>query len=232
MQKIYVVEDDLVIAQAIQRELSSWGYQVECCRDFENVLAGFTAFGPQLVLLDISLPFFNGYHWCQKIREQSTVPILFISSASDKMDVVMAMNMGGDDFISKPFDLDVLVAKINAIMRRAYAFEEPMRQIVQGEAALNLDEAALYHRGERVELTKNEYRILLVLMERRGKIVSRDQLMARLWETDQYVDDNTLTVNVARLRKKLEAAGLPSFIQTKKGLGYTIGSHGQGEDDR
>lgn len=232
MQKIYVVEDDMIIAHAMQKELSSWGYQVECCRNFEDVLAGFTAFAPQLVLLDISLPYFNGYHWCQRIRETSTVPILFISSASDKMDIVMAMNMGGDDFISKPFDLDVLVAKINAIMRRAYDFEESHRQIKYGEALLNLDEAALYHREERVELTKNEYRILLVLMERRGKIVSREQLMAQLWETDQYIDDNTLTVNVARLRKKLEAAGLASFIQTKKGLGYTINKHGQGENDQ
>lgn len=222
MQKIYVVEDDFIIAQAIQKELRSWGYEVEYCRDFSRVLDGFLAFAPQLLLLDISLPFFNGYHWCQKVREQSNVPILFISSASEKMDIVMAMNMGGDDFIAKPFDLDVLVAKINAVMRRAYTFDEPLRQIVTGDVALNLDEAALYYRGEKIELTKNEYRILRVLMERRGKIVSRDQMIARLWETDQYIDDNTLTVNVARLRKKLEAAGLESYIQTKKGLGYRV----------
>lgn len=222
MQKILIIEDDMIIARAIQKELSSWGYQAEYCRNFEKVFEEFLVFSPQLLLLDISLPFFNGYYWCQKVREVSKIPIIFISSASEKMDIVAAMNMGGDDFISKPFDLDVLIAKINALIRRAYSFDEPAHFIEHGDLSLNMDEAALYFQGKKVELTKNEYRIMLVLMERRGKIVSRDKIISRLWENDHYIDDNTLTVNIARLRKKLEAAGLQNYIQTKKGLGYLV----------
>lgn len=178
---------------------------------------------PQLVLLDISLPFYNGYYWCAEIRKFSKIPIIFISSASDNMNIVMAMNMGGDDFIAKPFDLNVLTAKIQAILRRTYDFGGQMTILQHRGAMLNTSDASLTYNGERIELTKNDYRILRTLMENKGKVVSRDTLMERLWETDSFVDENALTVNIARLRKKLEQVGLMEFIVTKKGMGYLIG---------
>lgn len=179
-------------------------------------------YDPQLVLLDISLPFYNGYYWCAEIRKLSKVPIIFISSASDKMDIVMAMNMGGDDFLSKPFDLTVLTAKVQALLRRAYDFTVESALMECRGAVLNTADGTLVFRGERIELTRNEHRILQMLMQNRGKIVSRDAIMTRLWESDSFVDENTLTVNVARLRKKLEGAGLTDFIKTKKGSGYLV----------
>ena len=221
--KILIVEDDLVIAKAIRAHLQSWGCEAQCAADFQNVLGNFAAFDPQLVLLDISLPFYNGYHWCGEIRKISKVPVIFISSASDNMNIVMAMNMGGDDFIAKPFDLNVLTAKIQAILRRTYDFGGQMTILQHRGALLNTSDASLTYNGERIELTKNDYRILRTLMENKGKVVSRDTLMERLWETDSFVDENALTVNIARLRKKLEQVGLSEFIVTKKGMGYLIG---------
>ena len=191
--------------------------------NFRNVLEEFSEFDPQLVLLDISLPFYNGYYWCTEIRKFSKVPIIFISSASDNMNIVMAMNMGGDDFIAKPFDLNVLTAKIQAILRRTYDFGGQMTILQHRGAMLNTSDASLTYNGDRIELTKNDYRILRTLMENKGKVVSRDTLMERLWETDSFVDENALTVNIARLRKKLEQVGLSDFILTKKGMGYLIG---------
>jgi two-component system response regulator protein BraR/BceR len=222
MHKIFIVEDDLVIARTIRSHLQSWGYESQCAYDFKNVLSEFVAFGPQLVLLDISLPFFNGYHWCSEIRKVSKTPIIFISSASDNMNIVMAVNMGGDDFIAKPFDLNVLTAKIQALLRRAYDFAGQVNVMEHGGALLNIGDSTLTHDGKKVELTKNDSKILQVLLENAGKTVSRDTLMTRLWETDSYIDDNTLTVNVARLRKKLEEVGLTRFIVTKKGCGYLV----------
>lgn len=177
---------------------------------------------PQLVLLDISLPFFNGYHWCNEIRKLSKVPIVFISSASDNMNIVMAMNMGGDDFIAKPFDLVVLTAKVQALLRRTYDFSGQTNLIGHRDAILNLSDSTLLYNGVKIELTKNENKILQTLLENKGKTVSRDTLMTRLWETDSFVDENTLTVNITRLRRKLENAGLHSFIITKKGIGYLV----------
>ena len=191
--------------------------------NFRNVLEEFSEFDPQLVLLDISLPFYNGYYWCTEIRKFSKIPIIFISSASDNMNIVMAMNMGGDDFIAKPFDLNVLTAKIQAILRRTYDFGGQMTILQHRGAMLNTSDASLTYNGDRIELTKNDYRILRTLMENKGKVVSRDTLMERLWETDSFVDENALTVNIARLRKKLEQVGLSDFILTKKGMGYLIG---------
>lgn len=221
MEKIFLVEDDPVIAEAVAGHLRGWDYEVRLVADFQNVLAEFAAFSPQLVLLDISLPFYNGYHWCREIRRQSSVPIVFLSSASDNMNMVMAMNMGGDDFIAKPFDLHVLTAKVQAMLRRAYGFGSAA-QLCHGGATLNLTDATLQFGERTVELTKNEFRILQTLMERPGHIVSRDTLMQRLWETDSFVDENTLTVNVNRLRRRLEDIGLSDFIQTKKGMGYRV----------
>ena len=187
MYRILIVEDDRGIAGAVQTQLEAWGLEARCVSDFRNVLGEFAQYQPHLVLMDIGLPFFNGFHWCSQIRTVSQVPIVFLSSASDNMNLVMAMNMGADDFIAKPFDQGVLIAQ-----------------------------------GKNIDLTKNEYRILLALMQNKGSVVSRERLMELLWEGDSFVDENTLTVNVNRLRKKLDGAGLKAFITTKFGVGYLI----------
>jgi two-component system response regulator protein BraR/BceR len=220
--RILVVEDDPVIAGAIEKSVAKWGYEVECVTDFQDVLGHFVRFDPQLVLLDISLPFYNGFHWCSEIRKVSKVPIIFISSASDNLNIVLAMNMGGDDFIVKPFDLTVLAAKIRALIRRTYDFAGQTNLLEHRGAILNIGEGTLTYQGEKVQLTRNEHRILQLLLENKGQVVSRDALMNHLWETDSYIDDNTLTVNVTRLRRKLEAVGLEDFIVTKKSMGYLV----------
>lgn len=222
MHRIFIVEDDAVIADVVERHLSGWGYQVRQCRDFEHVLEAFAAFDPQLVILDISLPFFNGYHWCRSIRQVSKVPILFLSSASDNMNIVMAVQMGGDDFVAKPFDLTVLTAKVQALLRRTYDFGPAAPLLECGGAVLNLSDASLTVGQTRVELTRNEFRILRLLMEHRGEIVSREAIMTCLWASDSFVDDNTLAVNINRLRRKLAGAGLADFIRTRKGAGYQV----------
>ncbi len=220
--KIYLVEDDAVIAAAVARHMEAWGCQVRIAQDFSNILEEFRAFGPQLVLLDIYLPFFNGYHWCTEIRKISQVPIIFLSSASDNMNIVMAMNMGGDDFIAKPFDLEVLTAKVQALLRRTYDFAADTGRLEHRGAVLNLRDATLSYGEEKLDLSRNEYRILQVLLENRGRTVSRETLMQKLWETDSFVDENTLSVNMNRLRRKLDGMGLEGFIRTKKGLGYLV----------
>ena len=223
LYRIFIVEDDGVIAGAVERHLESWGYQVARARRFDAVLEEFTEFDPQLVLLDISLPFFNGYHWCQEIRRISRVPILFLTSAADNMNLVMAMQMGGDDLLAKPFDLQVLSAKVQAMLRRAYDFAAaPAALLACGGAVLNVSNGTLSVRGQKVELTRNEGKLLQLLLEKKGQTVSRDAMMTALWESDSFVDENTLSVNVNRLRRKLEAAGLPDFIRTKKGVGYLV----------
>lgn len=222
MYRILIIEDDMGIAQAIKAQAGMWEMEAKCVQNFRNILAEFADYGPHLVLLDISLPFFNGYHWCGEIRKVSKVPIIFISSASDNMNIVMAMNMGADDFIAKPFDQSVLMAKINAMLRRTYDFASAVPILEHRGAMLNTGDHILTYQGERIPLTKNEYRILQALMESKGKVVSRQRLIERLWETDSFIDENTLTVNVNRLRKKLDAAGLTEFITTKFGVGYII----------
>ena len=222
MYRILIVEDDMTIAYAVKKHMEGWGYEVICAENFKNVLADFAAFSPQLVLMDISLPFFNGYHWCSQIRQISQVPIIFISSAGDNMNIVMAVNMGGDDFVAKPFDLNVLMAKVQAMLRRSYDFAGQTNLCEHRGVILNASDVTVVYEGMKVELTKNEFKILQVLMEQKGHVVSRDKLMIKLWESDSYVDDNTLTVNVARLRKKLEETGIADFITTKKGIGYII----------
>lgn len=223
MYRILIVEDDEIIARSVRRHLESWDYEVRCAKDFSNVLGTFLEFSPQLVLMDVKLPFFNGYHWCSEIRKVSKVPVIFVSSASDNMNIVLAVNMGGDDFIAKPFDLDVLTVKIQAMLRRTYDFTGQSAVAEHRGAILNLTEATLLYREEKVELTKNELRILQVLMENKERVVTRDTLMTKLWESDSFVDENTLSVNVGRLRKKLERIGLSDFIVTKKGIGYRLG---------
>lgn len=217
-----VVEDDPVIAGAVCERLESWGLETRRARDYGAVMEEFAAFGPQLVLLDVSLPRYSGYHWCAEIRKVSKVPVMFISSASDNMNIVMAMDMGGDDFIAKPFDLNVLTAKVQAMLRRTYEFAGQSSLLERGGAILSANDTSVSYEGRRLELSKNEYRILQVLMQAGGAVVPRETLMQRLWESDSFVDENTLTVNVARLRKKLEGIGLTDYIATKKGLGYSV----------
>ena len=222
MYRILVVEDDRGIAEAIKTQAELWSLEAVCAENFRDVLADFARVQPHLVLMDITLPFFNGYHWCGEIRKISKVPIIFISSASDNMNIVMAMSLGADDFIAKPFDGAVLMAKIQALLRRSYDFASAMPLLEHRGAFLDTGDNSLTFRGEKVSLTKNEYRILLCLMENKGKVVSREKLMERLWQTDSFVDENTLKVNVGRLRKKLDAAGLEGFIKTRFAVGYIV----------
>lgn len=222
MYKLLIVKDEQGISEEIKRQAENWGLEVRCAADFRNIMAEFAEFDPQIVLMDIALPFFDGYHWCSEIRKVSKVPIIFISSASDNMNIVMAMNMGADDFIAKPFDGSVLIAKVQAMLRRTYDFGGAMPVLEHKGALLNTGDGCLTYGEEKLELTKNEYRILLCLMENKGTIVSREKLMEALWATDSFVDENTLSVNVGRLRKKLEAVGLKDFIATKFGAGYII----------
>lgn len=222
MYRIYLVEDDEVIAGLMKKHLESWGYQVDVVKDFTNVLGEFAKIDPQLVLLDLKLPFFNGFHWCEEIRKISQVPVIFVSSAADNMNMVMAMARGADDFIAKPFDLEVLVAKVQAILRRTYSFGKASNILEHKGAVLNLGSGNLTVGDESLELTRNELKILQILFEHNGKAVSRDAIMTKLWENDSFVDDNTLTVNMTRLRKKLEGIGLKNFIVTKKGMGYMV----------
>lgn len=222
MHKILLVEDDEVIRQQVKKMLEQWGYEVVLVEDFMEVLSLFVKEEPHLVLMDIGLPLFNGYHWCQEIRKVSKVPIMFLSSRDQAMDIVMAINMGGDDFVTKPFDQNVLLAKIQGLLRRSYEFGKDQNLLEYMGVILNLKAMDLVYQGEVVSLTKNEFQILQVLFERSGNIVSREDLMKELWNSDFFIDDNTLSVNVARLRKKLEAVGLKDFIETKKGVGYGL----------
>lgn len=223
MYRLFIVEDDPGIANAVAAQAQAWNLQTHIVQNFSNVMHEFAEFSPHIVLLDIMLPFFDGYHWCSEIRRVSKVPIIFVSSASDNMNIVMAMNMGGDDFIAKPFDRTVLVAKVQALLRRCYDFHPTAPILEHRGAELNTGDNSLRFRGEKIELTKNEYRILLCLMENKGQVVSREKLMERLWASDSFVDENTLTVNVNRLRRKLDGAGLTGFITTKFGVGYLLG---------
>ena len=221
--RILIVEDDRGIAEAVCEQAALWGWDCRAVQDFRDILPEFTQFSPHLVLFDISLPFYNGFHWCAEIRKLSRVPIIFLSSASDNMNIVMAMNLGADDFIAKPFDPAVLTAKIQAMLRRSYDFAPSSPLLEHRGAVLDTGDATLHIGEEKLELTKNEFRILLTLLQNKGKVVSREKLMEQLWQSDSFIDDNTLTVNVNRLRRKLDAAGLEGFISTRFGVGYLIG---------
>ena len=229
MYRILIVEDDYTIAELLKKALSGWGFETEYVTDFQRMTDLFLSYQPHLILMDITLPFYNGYHWCSEIRKRSKVPIIFLSSAGDNMNIVMAINMGGDDFIAKPFDLNVAVAKIQALLRRTYSFQNQLSILEYHGVILNLGDATVSYRDEKIDLTKNEFKILQLLFENQGKAVSRDAIMRHLWDNDSFIDDNTLTVNVTRLRRKLENAGLEHFIRTKKGIGYILG--GENEAD-
>lgn len=222
MYQILIVEDDKTIEYNLIESLSRWGFSAVGVKDLSDVMGSFHEVQPQIVLMDISLPFYNGYYWCSQIRTISKVPILFLSSHSENMDIVMAINMGGDDYITKPFPMEVLVAKVQALLRRAYDYRPETNQLLHKEAVLNLNDASLTYQNEKIELTKNEFRILEILMKNKNEVISRERIMKKLWDNDSFIDDNTLTVNLNRLRRKLEGNGLVDFIETKKGLGYII----------
>lgn len=222
MYRILIVEDDSGIAEAVKTQAEMWDMEVYCIKDFKNIMQEFAEFNPHIVLMDIGLPFFNGYHWCSQIRKVSKVPVIFISSASDNMNIVMAVNMGGDDFIAKPFDQSVLMSKIQAMLRRTYDFAPSLTVLEHRGVLLDTGDGSLVYNNERIELTRNEFKIITVLMKNKGKIVSREKLMEQLWESDSFVDENTLSVNVNRLRKKLDQAGIDNFITTKFGAGYIV----------
>ncbi|MDD7353313.1 MAG: response regulator transcription factor [Peptoniphilaceae bacterium] len=219
--KIFLVEDDKVIAEEIERYLKIWNYEIKRVKDFQNIFNEFKNFHPDLVLMDVTLPFFNGYHWCKVIRDNSKVPILFISAADENLNLIMAMDLGADDYLTKPFDLEVLQIKIRALLRRTYEYFET-KNIYYRDIILKCDSMIVSIKDREIELTKNEFKILEVLLEKPGKIISRDEIIDRIWQTDSYIDDNTLTVNIMRLRKKLEDIQIFELIKTKKGVGYYV----------
>lgn len=220
--RILIVEDDETIAKMEKEYLEKWEYNVFCVSDFKNILNDVSEQKPDLILMDVQLPYYNGFYWCSEIRKFSKVPIMFVSSKNDEMNIVMAMDMGGDEFIEKPFSLPVLTAKINALLRRSYSFKGQINMLEHKNVRLNLLNAIVFYGEQQVELTKNEFKILQILMENAGEMVTREQIMQQLWEDDSFIDDNTLTVNVTRIRKKLRSIGVEEFIMTKKGIGYFI----------
>lgn len=224
--KILLIEDDQSIFELVLQRLEQWGFTVEGVNDFHTVMDDYRTYVPDLVMIDIQLPAFDGFHWCREIRAVSNVPILFLSSRDHPMDMVMAMQMGADDFVQKPFHMDVLIAKIQAILRRTYDYKEQVNSTIEWQGAIiDYDRALVSYNGMHVELTKNELFILKALLTSGGQIVSRDEMMRKLWNDDRFVNDNTLTVNVNRLRQRLEDIGLVDVIVTKKGLGYMAVMH-------
>lgn len=223
MYKIMIIEDDAKICSIISNQLTKWKFETYAASNFENLDAQFLDIKPHLVLLDINLPVYDGFYWCGKFRQLSNVPIIFISSRDQNMDIVMAMNMGGDDFIQKPFSLEVLMAKMNAILRRTYTYQQEDHDYLEHKGLiLNISKGTIAYQETEIDLTKNEFQILYLLFKKKETIISRDELMQALWESENFIDDNTLTVNIARLRRKLEEIGLPQFIETKKRQGYII----------
>ncbi len=222
MYKVLIVEDDAVIASEIADSLKKWGYDARAAQDLRDVEACFKTEEPQLIIMDVSLPYFNGYYWCERIRRLSSVPIIFLSSRTESMDIVMGMNMGGDDYLTKPFSPDVLIAKVSAMLRRCYDMDTSCSMLDIAGGQFDPARGTVKNEEKTAELTKNETRILLSLAEAKGKSVSRETLMLALWNSDQFVDDNTLTVNIARLRQKLESIGLKDAVRTHKGRGYSV----------
>lgn len=223
MFKLMIVEDDLVIQQALKTELEKWHYQIHCVTNYHEVMVDYLAFEPQLVLLDVNLPAFNGYHWCQEIRKVSQIPIIFVTSRDETMDLVMAIQLGADDYIQKPFQLSIVTAKVQALLRRTYDFNEPIQFMSVGQVVLKINESRVTVGEQSIDLTRNELRIIEILFQHKGKYVTREAIMMHLWEDESFIDDNTLAVNITRLRKKLTDLGKKNVIKTKKGVGYGVG---------
>ncbi|PKM52314.1 MAG: DNA-binding response regulator [Firmicutes bacterium HGW-Firmicutes-7] len=222
MYRIFIVEDDINICNEMANALEKWGNSVVQVRDFNDVISEFLNYSPHIVLMDIKLPFYNGFYWCGEIRKISKVPIIFISTDSENMNILMAINMGGDDFIGKPFDFDVLNAKVQALLRRTYDYHSKNMLLEHGKVILDINSARVHYKNKSIDLTKNEFQILQMLMENTSSIVEREVLMKKLWDHECFVDDNTLTVNMNRLRNKLGQIEVIDFIKTKKGIGYVI----------
>lgn len=223
MFKIMIVEDDARIKEILLENVVRWGFEGKAVENFNDVFIEFSRYSPHLILMDINLPFFDGFYWCNKIREVSKVPIIFVSSRNSNMDVIMAINMGGDDFIQKPFSLEILMAKVNALIRRTYSYANAETNVLEyKDIVLNMKDNSVFFKDKRAELSRNEFSILYLLMKNNGSLISRDKIMRSLWEDESFVDDNTLTVNINRLRKKLVDIELEDLIKTKKGQGYII----------
>lgn len=220
---VMIIEDDKQMAEEVERLLNGWGYEVYLTKDFSKITEEAMLVKPQAILLDVNLPCFDGFYWCKQLRQFTKVPIIFLSSRDSSMDIVMAMNNGGDDYIQKPFDCNVLIAKLQAVLRRTYELGAIKQNVMQyGEMCLHMGEMSLSYRDSSIELTKNEFKILKLLFEHPGEVVSRNEMMKGLWDEEIYVNENTLTVNVNRLRNRLEEMGLHEVILTKKGVGYSI----------
>ena len=222
MEDILLVEDNLEVAKEIKLSLEKWGMKVQLIEDFSNVLEEVVKKQPKLVLMDVNLPYYDGFYWCGRIREVSKLPILFLSSRDSNMDVIMGINNGGDDYITKPFSVEVLISKINALLRRSYDYVSSDSLLYYDDIILDTEKCILKKADKSVELTKNELKILSLLIKNKDKVVSRDKIMMSLWDDDEFVNDNTLTVNITRLRNKLKDIGVEDFIKTKKGLGYMV----------
>ncbi|MBX4264337.1 response regulator transcription factor [Clostridium estertheticum] len=223
MYKIMTIEDDKSLRINMNESLIKWGFMTFVINKFEDITAEFASMKPDLVIMDINLPYFDGFYWCGKIRKISKVPIIFVSSRDTNMDIIMAMNTGGDDYITKPFSMDILIAKINALLRRTYSYGEQPSDLVECDGViLNLVDNTLQYKEEKINLTKNEFKVMLLLMKNRGKTISRERIMRGIWDDDNFINDNTLTVNINRLRMKVSDMGLKDYIVTKKGYGYMI----------
>lgn len=222
MKEMLLVEDDLDLSKVLSSSLNKWGFKVNLIENFDSILKEFIEKEPQLVIMDVNLPYYDGFYWCKKIREVSKVPILFLSSRDSNMDLIMGINNGGDDYITKPFSIEVLITKINALLRRTYDYAGSDSIIYYNDAVLDIEKCTFKCGNNTIELTKNEIKILSVLIKNREKVVSRDKLMMSLWNDDEFVSDNTLTVNITRLRNKIKEIGLDDFIKTKKGIGYMV----------
>lgn len=223
MYKIMIVEDDISLSQYIAEGLTKWGFETFTARDFENITSQFVNNKPNLIIMDVNLPQYDGFYWCSSIRELSNIPIIFVSSRDTSMDIIMAVNLGADDYITKPFSMDILIAKMNALLRRTYAYSDENIDCLEcGGVILNLVDKTILYNDEKIELTRNEFKIMLLLMKNKGKAVSRERIMRALWEDDNFINDNTLTVSINRLRVKLKDLGLQDYIMTKKGFGYFI----------
>ena len=222
MKEILLIEDDLDLARELSLSLNKWGFKVYQIERFDDILKEFLEKKPMLVIMDINLPYFDGFYWCEKIRDVSKVPIIFLSSRDSNMDVIMGMNNGGDDYITKPFSVEVLISKINALLRRSYDYVSSDSLLYYDDIILDTEKCILKRGDKSIELTKNELKILSLLIKNKDKVVSRDKIMMSLWDDDEFVNDNTLTVNITRLRNKLKYIGIEDFIKTKKGLGYMV----------
>ncbi|GAA0771486.1 response regulator transcription factor [Clostridium subterminale] len=222
MKEILLVEDDLDLSKVLSSSLNKWGFEVNLIENFDSILKEFIEKEPQLLIMDVNLPYYDGFYWCKKIREISKVPIIFLSSRDSNMDLIMGINNGGDDYITKPFSIEVLITKINALLRRTYDYAGSESIIYYNDAVLDIEKCTFKYGNNTIELTKNEIKILSVLIKNREKVVSRDKLMMSLWNDDEFVSDNTLTVNITRLRNKIKEIGLDDFIKTKKGIGYMV----------